>query len=103
MFVPRAVFFSKGALPLTDGKPTQQRCHSTVVYYSLLLIIFYYRQQFCRVPLHNKQYLLLDWSLLQHCGSTTSQCGHDKGRQDIQSQVYLRHVFQKYYIWNDAH
>lgn len=91
MFVPRA-FFSKDALPLTDGKPPL-----------LLLAIGNNFSLYCRVPLHNKQYFLVDWSLLQHCGSTTSQCGHDKGGQDIQSQVYLRHVFQKHYLWNDAH
>lgn len=91
MFVPRAFFFKRC--------PPTYRWKTSL----LLLTIGNNFSLYCRVPLHNKQYFLVDWSLLQHCGSTTSQCGHDKGGQDIQSQVYLRHVFQKHYLWNDAH
>ena len=46
--------------------------------------------------------MLADWCVHQHSCIATSQCRHDESRQDLQSQVYIRHVIEEHHFWNDA-
>jgi len=47
-------------------------------------------------------FFLLDWSVFKYGSTPTPQRSYDESRQNLQSQVYLRHVFEEHYIRNDA-
>lgn len=53
----------------------------------------------------DKNYVFLhaDRGIFQHGRSPASQRGHDESRQNLQSQVHVRHVFEEHYVWDDAH